>query len=658
MRIIQKVVRFNLGHCRVVTATVFVILVLSYSLNADVRLPAFFSDKMVLQRGDSSPIWGRASVGEAVKVRFRGEEYRTVVNENGRWKLDLDPGSAGGPFEMVIEGENRLALEDIYVGDVWLASGQSNMELSMERVKERFPEEIKHSENHRIRYFGVKTDYDFNGPKTDLNSDGWLVANPSDVLRFGAVGYFFAKAIEERVDVPIGIVNASVGGSPLEAWLSEEALKRDYPEAFAKAVRWRNADLIAKAEAENSAIYAAWDRAAESEDAGLNGPTPWYASEWVDDDWQRIMLPTFWDEGGIEPMNGVVWFQKTFDLPDSLVGKAGNLYLGTIVDADETYLNGVKVGNTTYQYPPRRYKVPAGLLKQGGNVVTIRAFSHSGRGSFTKDKPFQLKVGDQAIDLRGEWKVRVGAVLYERPGTTFIRWNPLGLYNAMIAPLVPMEIKGVLWYQGESNANQPANYQNLLESLVGDWRSKWGRDDLPFIWAQLPNFMETTKNLSESNWAKLRDLQRRALKIPNTGMSVNIDLGEWNDIHPLDKQSVGERLALEARRVAYHEDSLVSSGPLVQSARLKGKRVRLAFDTLGSRLVVKGGGKPKHFALAGEDGRFVWAKARLVGDGVEIWSPKIDRPKIIRYAWANNPDFANLYNEEGLPASPFEIEVK
>lgn len=356
-------------------------------------------------------------------------------------------------------------------------------------------------------------------------------------------------------------------------------------------------------------------------------------------------------------MNGVVWFRKTFNLPDSLVDKAGNLYLGTIVDADETYLNGVKIGSITYRYPPRRYKVPAGLLKKGENVVTIRAFCHSGRGSFTQDKPFNLVVGDQSIDLRGEWKVKVGAILYERPEATFIHWNPLGLYNAMIAPLVPMEIKGILWYQGEANTEQPSNYKDMLGALVKDRRTKWKREGLPFIWAQLPNFMETIDNPSESNWAKLRDQQRRALDISNTGMSVNIDLGEWNDIHPLDKRSVGERLALEARRVAYNEKDLVGTGPLVRSARLERKRIRLEFDFVGGGLVSKGGSELRYFSVAGEDGKFVWAKARIVGKEVEVWSGKIKHPETVRYAWANNPDTANLYNKEGLPASPFEIAV-
>ena len=623
---------------------------------AEVRLPAVISDGLVLQRDVPATLWGWADPGEPVRVRFRDEEYQARADRTGAWSVSLTPQAAGGPFALEIEGGNSIQLNDVHIGDVWLCSGQSNMELPMERVKEKYAAVIAESENPQIRYFGVNTAYDFDAPRPDVESEGWKAANPQTVLGFGAVGYFFARALLDHLNVPIGIINASVGGSPLQAWLSEQALEK-YPEELAEARRWRNDELIAQTEAANEAIYADWEERARTRDAGINADPPWYDPGFEPEDWPLMTLPTFWDEGGLEPMNGVAWFRRSFRVPTSLAGRSGMLYLGTIVDADETYLNGVKVGSTTYQYPPRRYQVPAGLLEEGENVIVIRAFSHSGRGSFTRDKPFHLVVGERSIDLRGEWRYKVGAVLEARPATTFIRWNPLGLYNAMIAPLTPMRLTGILWYQDESNTSRPGNYKELLTTLVADWRSQWNQEELPFIWVQLANFMETRDAPAESDWARLRDEQRRALEIPKTGMAVAIDVGEWNDIHPLNKKAVGERLALEARRVAYGEDSLVSAGPLLESARRMGERVRLTFDHVGGALVARGGGQLEHFAIAGEDGRFVRAEARIVGDEVEVWSEEVKRPTAVRYAWADNPESANLYNKEGLPASPFEVKV-
>ncbi|MBD5778080.1 sialate O-acetylesterase [Pelagicoccus sp. NFK12] len=640
----------------------FSLAALAFSLSccvggfAAVRLPKVLSDGMVLQRGEEARIWGWADASERVTVTFRGKAFEAIADERGEWAVGIEPRAAGGPFELQVEGENRIVLQDVLVGDLWLTSGQSNMELTMERVKERFPEEVSAANNDRIRYFKVPTSYDFKQERNDVQSGSWIKAEPDSILDFSAVGYFFAREIEREKGVPIGIVNSSVGGSRIQCWFSEAMLEA-YPEELAEAKRWRDDALIERTESSNAAIYSDWDRAAREKDQGLRGETPWYDPDVADRDWPSMTLPTFWDEGGLEPMNGVVWFRKSFEVPAGMAGKSGMLYLGTIVDADETYLNGVKVGATTYQYPPRRYEVPAGLLKEGENVIAIRAFSHSGRGSFTRDKPFDLVVDDATIDLRGDWKYKVGAVLYERPGTVFIRWKPMGLYNAMIAPLVPLDLKGVLWYQGESNAWTPDNYQELLNQLVGGWREQWGRADLPFVWAQLPNFMESREEPGESAWARLREQQRLALELEHTGMAVTIDAGEWNDIHPLDKETVGKRLALEARRVAYGETELVSSGPLIDSAERRGRQVALSFRNVGGGLRANGG-ELMEFAIAGGDGNFVWADARIAGDEIMVWSDAVPEPTRVRYAWADNPEHANLYNAEGLPASPFEIEVE
>ncbi|MDP0499678.1 MAG: sialate O-acetylesterase [Verrucomicrobiota bacterium JB022] len=626
------------------------------TLAAAVSLPAVLSDGAVLQRDAAVPIWGWAEAGEDVAVTFRGETYTTSASEDGRWRIELTPQPAGGPYTLEVAGETMITLRDVYLGDVWLCSGQSNMELPVERVKERYATEIASSANPQIRYFGVQQVADFEAPRDDVQSEGWLTASPETVLRFNAVGYFFARALQAEVGVPIGIVNASVGGTPIEAWMSEEALTA-FPRELAEAHRWRDDALRREAQDRNEQILADWDREAAEQDRGLNGPTPWFALDLDVEGWPTLQVPGFWDEQGLEPMHGVVWFRREFTVPESMVGQPAMAYLGTIVDADETYLNGQRIGNTTYQYPPRRYEIPAGLLRAGRNVLTIRAFAHQNRGEFTPDKPFEITTGESTIDLHGPWQYQVGARLEPREALTFVNWNPLGLHNGMIAPLTPFPVKGVLWYQGESNVDEASMYEARLRALVMDWRRQRQDADLPFIWVQLANFLQPDTAPSESEWARLRDAQRRALDLPATGMAVAIDVGEWNDAHSLNKSAVGERLALEARRVAYGEDDLVSAGPLLRSAQREGSKVRLRFDHVGSGLIARGGYAPRHFAVSGPDGRFVKAEARIEGDSVVVWSPQVASPTHVRYAWADTPLGANLYNREGLPASPFEVNV-
>lgn len=633
-------------------------MALPCTLQAVVRLPAILSDGMVIQRETTAPVRGWAAPGAHVEVTFRGHTVADDAAPDGAWRVELPPQAPGGPFEMVISDGEALTLHDVYVGDVWVCSGQSNMELSVERVKERYPEEIARSANPYVRFFGVKTAFDFHAPRDDVQSTGWLEANPDNVLKFGAVGYFFARSLEAHLDVPVGIINSAVGGSPIESWMSEQALQA-FPEALAEGIRWRDDGLVTRTEAANNAAYADWGARVAAGDAGINAEPPWYDPSVDASDWSTLTLPAFWDEAGLELAHGVAWFRKEFDIPASMVGQPGMLYLGTIVDADETYLNGVKVGNTPYQYPPRRYKVPEGLLKEGRNVIVIRAFRQYNRGSFTRDKPFHLVVDGQQVDLRGEWRYKVGGVVAPPAPTTAINWKPMGLYNAMMAPLTHQPVKGVLWYQGESNLANPQPYSELLTAMIADWRAEWGCEALPFIWVQLPNFNPPAHAPAESNWAVLRDLQRRALSIPHTGMAVTIDVGEWNDIHPLNKQAVGERLALEARRVAYREIGVVSSGPLPKSLRKTGRRLWVSFDNIDGGLVAGDHHDTlRHFALAGPDGVFHAAEARIVADEVVVWSDAVRDPVTVRYAWADNPAGINLFNAEGLPASPFQLSIK
>jgi sialate O-acetylesterase len=339
-----------------------------------------------------------------------------------------------------------------------------------------------------------------------------------------------------------------------------------------------------------------------------------------------------------------------------MIGKPARLLLGRVVDSDRTYVNGKFVGSVSYQYPPRKYDVPRSLLKKGKNIIVVRVINNIGRGGFILDKPYQLLMAGQTIDLKGTWQYKLGAVMDPLPPKTFIEWRPLGLYNGMIAPLLNYTIKGVIWYQGESNTARPLEYQRLFPAVITDWREKWNQGDFPFLYVQLANFMEVKNQPTESNWAELREAQLKTLDVPNTGMAVAIDIGEWNDIHPLNKADVGKRLALAALKVAYGDKEVVYSGPIYQSMRINDNKIILTFTHIGSGLVIQEGSELNHFAIAGADKKFVWAKAKIKGNKIIVWNDKITNPVAVRYAWADNPDSANLYNKEGLPASPFRTD--
>lgn len=622
------------------------------------RLPRLISDGMVLQRDKDIKIWGWALPGETVTVSFMGQTYSSTADAKGKWEVLLPKLPAGGPHSMEITAsQQRIIVKDILIGDVWVCSGQSNMVIPMERVKDIYEDEIAHCDNPLIRQFTVPDRYDFNGPREDLDGGIWEPLNADTVLRFSAVGYFFAKALFAKYGIPIGLIKACVGGTPIEAWMSEEVV-RQFPGNMEIVEQLRVDGYIDTIKQMEEAKVRAWYESIDENDKGIQKDhVPWFAPEYDASDWARVKLPASWKEMGLDSVKGAVWFRKEIDVPAFMAGKPAKLYMGTIVDSDRTYVNGVLVGSTSYRYPPRKYEVPAGLLKAGKNVITVRVISNDGNGEFVKGKIYKLFGHGYEINLEGEWQYRVGAAIDEPlPTVTFFQYKPTGLFNGMIAPLLNYGIKGVIWYQGESNTDDPKGYCEKFCAMIADWRKKWGQGDFPFLYVQLANFMEAKDQPSESQWAQLREEQRRALCLPNTGMAVAIDLGEWNDLHPLNKKDVGERLALLARKLAYGEKDLVASGPLYKSMRVEGNKAIIEFSNIGSGLMVKGGGQLKHFAIAGRDKKFVWAKAIIEDDRVVVWHDDIPNPVAVRYAWADNPEGANLYNREGLPASPFTTE--
>jgi sialate O-acetylesterase len=634
----------------------FLAMLIAVPLHSQVRLPRLISDGMVLQRDASVKIWGWAAPGEDVTVGFAGKEYSTKADTSGVWMVKLAPLQAGGPHTMKIQASNSLTVSDILMGDVWLCSGQSNMELPVRRVRPLYEAEIAASENKFIRSFTVPKVFSFKEPLRDLSAGSWIAANPETVLDFSAAAWFFAVHLYETYGVPIGTLTSAFGGSPAEAWISEESLK-EFPVHYNELQKCKSDSLMRAITSGDQKRMQEWYSQLNKADEGyMTHGVKWHDPALSTDDWKTMTVPGYWSATELKGLNGVVWFRKEIIVPASVAGQPGALNLGRIVDADSAFLNGTFIGTVSYQYPPRRYTIPAGLLKEGSNILIVRVISNIGDAGFVPEKPYDLSAGDFQTSLEGEWKYKVGAVMPPLRGQTFFGYKPAGLYNAMLAPVLNYGTKGILWYQGESNAGRPDEYRILLPALIKDWRKNLGQGDIPFILVQLPNFMEAKETPSESGWAMFREAQTEALKLQATGMAVAIDIGEWNDIHPLNKKDVGTRMALVARKVAYGENDLVSSGPTFKQMTVKGRKIILSFDNIGSGLIVNGGGKLKQFAIAGADMKFVWAEARISGDKVIVKGRKIRHPNAVRYAWADNPEGANLFNREGLPAAPFRTD--
>ncbi|WP_312825630.1 sialate O-acetylesterase [Epilithonimonas sp.] len=624
------------------------IIISRFSLvNAKIKLPALVSDGMILQRNTNIKIWGQADSEEKVIVKFQNKSYSTVADINGNWKITLPKLPAGGPYTMII---NEVTLNDILLGDVWLASGQSNMELPMRRLTPLYGDEIKNANNSNIRFFTVPQKYNFKTAETDFSDGKWESTNPETILNFSGVAYFFAKELNEKNKVPVGIINSSLGGSPVQAWMDAGALK-NYPEYITEAEKWKNDNLIKSTEETEQAHSKAWYGELNLLDLGLQ--KGWEKLDFNDSDWKTITMPGSWEdqEGDFE---GSVWLRKEINLTKTQAEKSAFLNLGRIKDADETYINGKKVGNVTYEYPPRWYNIEAGVLKEGKNIIAVRVTNVSGKGQFIMDKPYFLEIDGQKLDLKGEWKYKIGAKMDRvAPGQTFIRWKPTGLYNAMINPITNYAIKGFIWYQGESNASKPKEYRDLLSTMIVDWRNKWGNPTLPFYIVQLANFMDPKNEPVESNWAELRNQQLLvSQKVPNSGLAVTIDIGEWNDIHPLNKKTVGERLALQALKKTYLKN-VVADGPIYQSMKIEGRKIILSFKPNTNQL--KPETELKGFAIKSKEGNYQWAKAKIVGNKVVVWNDDVKKPVAVRYDWADNPN-GNLSNKSGLPASPFTTE--
>lgn len=530
-------------------------------VDAKVKLPALISDGMVLQREQPIKIWGTADAGESVQVKFlknatptgvKGGKlkaaYTVTADANGKWTLTLPAMKPGGPYILQV---NDIELKDILVGDVWLCSGQSNMELPVSRVTDMFRDEIAAYENTNIRQLKVPNIFNFHAPQADLpDYVAWKPLTQENVMNFSALAYFFAKAMYEKNSIPVGLINSSWGGTPVEAWISEEGLK-EFPKCVNDKRQYEDDAYLKSIKQTEGLSFYRWNTSLYRGDAGLHETTPWYATDYNDKDWQTVdLFSTNWGTNGLNPINGSHWFRKEVEVPQEWNGKEATLRLGCIIDADSAYVNGTFVGTVSYQYPPRIYTIPAGVLKAGKNIVTIRLISNNGHPHFVKEKPYKIICGNEEVSLQGEWKYRLGASMPPAPGMMFFCYKPVCLYNAMIAPLQNYGIRGVLWYQGESNVDRRNEYAALLTAMIADWRSTFDKPELPFYIVELADFLSKDDVSGRQAWAEMRKEQAKVAETNrNTRLIRNSDLGEWNDIHPLDKKTLGQRAAESALEI-------------------------------------------------------------------------------------------------------------
>ena len=627
-------------------------------------LHPLFNDHMVLQRSVRFPVWGWTTPGSRVTVEMRGREATAVADARGKWLARLGPFDAGGPFTLTVKGPRTVTLNDVLVGDVWLASGQSNMEMGVTQVNDA-QEEVARANYPRIRLFQIPK-VAATSPRETVNAR-WLVCNPTNVAAggwggFSAVAYFFGRRLHKELNVPVGLIHSSWGGTAAEGWVSPEALST--LKEFAPAL-----NELEKTWAEATRPPAEYDKALDEwwsmNDPGSADGRMWSEPSLDASGWKRMRLPQFWEDAGLAGFDGVVWFRRTFELPSDWAGRDLLLSLGPIDDRDTTFVNGVRVGSLSQWDAPRAYRVSASLLKPGENTIAVRVLD-TGVGGGVHGKPEQMRIepldGSRMapISLAGEWSYRVSVALAElktqppqQGGNDFS--VPVIRYNGMIAPLLPYAIKGAIWYQGETNVGRAAQYERVMATLIRDWRERFGVGDFPFLIVQLASFLERRDAPADSEWARLREAQSHVSRnVARSGLAVTIDIGDAKDIHPKNKQDVGERLALVALARVYGR-KLEYSGPTYRSMRVEGERVRLSFEHASGGLVAKGGGRLAGFTVAGDDGRFVWADAEVEGEQVIVSSPEVKRPVAVRYAWADNPE-VNLYNRAGLPASPFRTD--
>ena len=637
---------FHWNHLRIRACLLLLFGLHAFSHPAfPLRLHRLFSDNMVLQREAAVPVWGTDHPGILVTVEINGFRAESATGSDGRWMARLPEMTAGGPYTMLIKGSEELILKNVMVGEIWLASGQSNMQWRLDLTDDA-ASVVAAARHPDIRLFTVPQ-RPAQSPVADLEDGSWEPCTPENAASFSAVAYYFAKRIHDELNVPVGIIGCYWGGTVAEAWTSREMLS-SLPE-FRQAMleledtppSWES-DIAANNERsrEKNAIISGSN---EGLKAGV------HKINYIDTDWPVVELP-----GQKPDWEGVIWLRKIVDLPREQRGQSVRIDLGRLENYAVVYFNGEKLGEVSSpNYAV--FEVPGSLVRTGQNLIAVRFLHRWGMPVWTGPAN-RMRVtalnGAVLSDLSGVWFYQTG-LEPAFPDVKSYQNYPTSLFNGMLAPVIPFAIRGAIWYQGESNVSRANSYRRLFSSMIDDWRIRWRQGYFPFLFVQLASFLDRNDDPVESDWAELREAQMLTLHQPNTAMAVTIDIGEAMDIHPRNKRDVGERLALGALNTAYEKDREYS-GPLFRSMAINGSEVELSFTHAIDGLVAQGGAL-RGFSIAGVDGQFYWAKATIAGSRVLLRSDKVKVPIAVRYGWSSNPD-CNLYNRAGLPASPFRTD--
>lgn len=616
---------------------------------ADIKLPAVVGDQMVLQQKTSVSVWGWADPGEKVTVKGSWQWFAasTKADGSGKWAVKIKTPKAGGPYDLTIKGNNTIKLKDIMMGEVWVCSGQSNMQWPLSRANNA-EAEIAAADHPDIRLFTVARHVSAT-PLDDCKGT-WQKCSPKTVAGFSAVGYFFGRKLNKDLNIPIGLISTNWGGTPAESWTNAKTLLK-MPDFADKVKRFSDTEAIEKAQQQYEKDLLKWQEDIKNIDPGMT--EKWFMPELDDSAWKTVELPSLFENTEIGNFDGMVWYRKKIDIPAEMAGKEMAVSLGAIDDRDVTFFNGKKIGAMNAWNANRNYKIPGALVKAGQNTIAIRAHDTSGAGGFsgTAEQMF-LQAGDKKIALAGSWLYKKSTdqrSIPRKPASTveINSHTPSSLYNGMIHPIIQFGIRGAIWYQGESNASRAYQYRELFPAMINCWREDWGRGDFPFYFVQIAPYANQNPEIREAQFMTYRS-------VPNTGMAVTMDIGNPRDIHPRNKQDVGKRLALWALAKDYGKKKITYSGPLYKSFKIEGDKVRLFFDFVGGGLLAKDG-PLTDFTIAGEDKKFVDAKAVIDGDTIVVSSDKVKNPVSARFGWTNTAE-PNLFNKANLPASPFRTD--
>ena len=635
-------------------AMFLIISCLSLSAHATIKLPVIFQSNMVLQRDKEISIWGFGDPGEKVDININENIYKAITGKDGKWMIKLSPQAAGGPYNILVKGkDNSIELKNILFGDVWICGGQSNMQFTVRETGISLKDSLAYK-NKNIRIFTASIGMDY-VPAKDLSGGTWQEVNAETIKNFTAVGYFFGKLLNDSIHIPIGLISDNLGATSVETWMSAQALStfpqfKNYYKEYLQPQK-----SFAEITADFTKMKPLWEKNYYLKGIGIE--EKWYLPETDISDWKTMEIPSWWEDKGLANFDGAVWFRKSFDLPENFNSDNLRLALNQIDDYDLVWINGEKVGEGFGNLNWRNYSIPAKILKPKNNIIVVRVFDAGGKGGM-----YSNAIWGNSI-LLGNWFYKKGnqidAATFTRPHVVNVSpfSTPAVLYNANIAPLINLAIKGVIWYQGEANAPRAEEYKKLFPAMIKDWRTKFNQGDFPFLFVQLANYMQESKSPQESDWAELRDAQKAALQLPNTAMALAIDIGEADDIHPKNKMEVGHRLGLAALKVAYQKD-IISQGPTYDRMEIRKDSVIIHYKKNTDNLITKDKyGYIRGFEIAGKDNKFHWAKAFIKNNKVLIISTNVPKPVSVRYAWSDNPGKTDLYNVSGLPAVPFRTDT-